>query len=263
MSERDDALTPRAADLLAAYELGLLDATERARFEQATLDDPDLLDELFDHASEAQALRNDPGRYRAVLESARRAAEPAPARRLAGWLRALLSPRVLAPAAVAAAAVFVLVIMPDGGDLRRLAVLEAAPYVQVETRAADSEAAALFREAMADYSAARYGAAAGGLDEALAAGEADWHQAAQARLYLGVSRLLDDDVAGAFAPLQEAAASSQLPIAERSRWYLAQAHLLSDDAAAAREVLVALVDSPVFGADATAQLSALEGLDDD
>jgi len=217
MSERDDARTPRAADLLAAYELGLLDAAERARFEQATLDEPELLDELFDHASEAQALRNEPERYRAVLESARRAAEPAPARRLAGWLRALLSPRVLAPAAVAAAAVFVLVIMPGDDDLRRLAVLEAAPYVQVDTRAADSDAAALYREAMTDYSAARYGAAARRLDEALAAGEAGWHQAAQARLYLGVSRLLDGDVEGAFAPLREAAASSQLPIAERSR----------------------------------------------
>ncbi|MBU0743728.1 hypothetical protein KKA85_15635 [bacterium] len=262
MSESKDTRIPAAADLLAAYELGLLDAEDRLRFERGTLDDPDLLEEIFAHAPEAQALRDDPARYRKALETALREAGSSPAERLAGWLRALLSPRVLAPVVVAVAAVFVLVLMPDGDELRRIAVLEPAPYVQVDTRAAESDAAVLFREAMSQYTSARYGDAARLLDEALAAGDASWHQDAQARLYLGVSRLLDGDPAGALSPLREAAGSSQLAIAERSRWYLAQAYLLSGDAGAAREALLSLTDSPVLGAGAAEQLAALERLGD-
>lgn len=257
MSERDDARTPRAADLLAAYELGLLDEQDRVRFETATLDDPELLDELFDHASEVQALREDPQRYHRVAKAALRASEPAPLERAAGWLRRLLSVRVLAPAAVAAAAVLVLVILPSD-DLNRIAVLDPAPYVQVDTRAAESDAAILFRDAMSHYLDERYGDAARLLDEALSTGDESWHQAEQARLYLGVSRLLDGDADAALEPLREAAGSSRLPIAERSRWYLAQANLMTGDAAAAREALDMLVGSPVYGADATAQLEALE-----
>ncbi len=257
MFERDDARTPRAADLMAAYELGLLDEQDRARFESATLENPELLEELFEHASETQALREDPERYARVARSTLRAAEPSPLARAASGLRRLLSPRVLAPAVVAAAAVLVLVLMPDGGELNRIAVLEPAPYVQVDTRAAETEAATLFRDAMSHYLDARWGEAADLLDRALDAGDTDWHQAEQAHLYLGVSRLLDGDAAAALAPLREAAGSSRLPIAERSRWYLAQAHLVAGDAEAAREALGALVDSPVYGDEAAAQLEAL------
>ncbi len=263
MSERNDTRTLRAADLLAAYELGLLAEEDRLRFERGTLDDPALLDELFAYAPEAQALRDDPVRYRRALQAALRQAEPSPVERLAGWLRALLSPRVLVPAVVAAAAVFVLVVMPDGDDLRRIAVLEPVPYVQVDTRGAEFDAALLFHEAMSHYTSTRYGDAARLLDEALAAGDESWHQAAQARLYLGVSRLLDGDPAAALSPLRDAAGSSQIAIAERSRWYLAQAYLLTGEADAAREALHSLSDSPVFGDDAAKQLVALESLGDD
>lgn len=257
MSERDDARTPRAADLLAAYEMGLLDERDRLRFESATLDDPGLLDELFEHASEAQALREDPARYGRVARAALRAAEPSPLARLAGGLRRLFAPRVLVPAVVAAAAVLVLVVMPGGDDLRQIAVLDPAPYAQVDVRAGESDAETLFRDAMAHYLDARWDEAARLLDEALAAGDDPWPQADQARLYLGVSRLLDGDADAALAPLGEAADSTRRPIAERAHWYLAQAHLVAGDAAAAREALGALVDSPVYGADAAAQLDAL------
>jgi len=252
----------RAADLLAAYELGLLDETERLRFEQATLDDPDLLDELFDHASAAQALREDPERFASVLRETLREAEPSLAERLTGWLNAFLQPKVLAPVVVAAAAVFVLVVLPDGDDLRKIAVLDPAPYVQVDVRGAESDAATLYFAAMTRYTDERYREAADLLDEALATGDETWHQATQARLYLGVSRLLDGDPEAALAPLAAAATSSQLPIAERAHWYQAQAYLLTGDATAAREVLRGLTASPVFGERAAAQLEALDDLGD-
>ncbi len=252
----------RADDLLAAYELGLLDETERQRFEQATLGAPDLLDELFDHASAAQALREDPERFAALLRETLREAEPSLAERMTDWLNAFLQPKVLAPVVVTAAAVFALVMLPDGDDLRKIAVLDPAPYVQVDVRGADSDAATLYFDAMTRYTDERYGEAADLLDEALAVGDETWHQVAQAQMYLGVSRLLDGDPEAALVPLGVSATSSQLPIAERSRWYQAQAHLLIGNAAAAREVLNGLTASPVFGAQAAAQLEALGEADE-
>ena len=83
----ENAHPMRADDLLAAYELGLLNETDRLRFEQATLDDPDLLDELFDHASAAQALREDPERFASLLRETLREAEPSLAERLTGLLQ--------------------------------------------------------------------------------------------------------------------------------------------------------------------------------
>jgi hypothetical protein len=258
----ENAHPTRADDLLAAYELGLLNETDRLRFEQATLDDPDLLDELFDHASAAQALREDPERFASLLRETLREADPSLAERLTGWLNAFLQPKVLAPVVVAAAAVFALVVLPDGDDLRKIAVLDPAPYVQVDVRGAESDAATLYFAAMTRYADERYGEAADLLDEALAAGDETWHQATQARLYLGVSRLLDGDPEAALAPLGVSAASSQLAVAEPSRWYRAQAYLLIGDAPAAREALQGLVDSPVFGARAAAQLERLDEEDD-
>lgn len=262
MSHRDDR-DPRPADLLAAYEMGLLDEAERVRFERAALEDPALLEDLFDHAQAAQALREDPDRYAAVLRAARREAEPSPAARLVARLRALLSPRVLAPAVVAAAAVLALLVLPGDDDLRKLAVLEPAPYVQVDVRGAEGDAATLFHEAMSHYTARRWDAAAAGLESALSAPDAaDWPTAGQARLFLGVSRVLNDEADLALGPLARAARSSQLPVAERARWHLAQAHLALGDAAAAREQLEILRDSPVFGVDAAAQIEEIDALVD-
>lgn len=249
----------RPADLLAAYELGLLDESERARFEQAALEDPDLQDELFDHASAAQALREDPARYAAVLRAALRETEPSLAARVGARLRAALRPRVWVPVTVAAAAVLALIVLPGRDDLRRLAVLEPAPYVQVDVRGAGSEAADLFAAAMVAYGESCWDAAAEGLDRALGVPDVGtWAGADQARLYLGVSRLLDGDAERALAPLRRASRSSQLPVAERARWYLAQVHLVLGDGPAARDVLDGLCDSPVFGAAAAAQLAEID-----
>ncbi len=262
MSHRDDREL-RPADLLAAYEMGLLDEAERVRFERAALEDPALLEDLFDHAQAAQALREDPDRYAQVLRAARREAEPSPAARFGGWLRGLLSPRVLAPAVVAAAAVLALLVLPGDDDLRKLAVLDPAPYVQVDVRGAEGDAAALFHEAMSHYTDQRWGDAALGLESALSAPDApDWPAAGQARLYLGVSRMLNNETELALAPLGLAARSSQLPVAERARWHLAQAHLALGDAAAAREQLETLRGSPVFGGDAADQIDEIDALAD-
>ncbi len=197
-----------------------------------------------------------------MLRNALREAEPSTVERVSDWFRSLLQPRVLAPVVVVAAAVVALMVLPGGDDLRKIAVLDPAPYVQVDVRGAESEAATLFFDAMFRYTDERYGQAAELLDQALAVGDETWHQATQARFFLGVSHLLDGNPESALTSLETAAASSQLAIAEPARWYQVQAHLLTGNVAAARDLLLRLTDSPVFGVRATAQLAALEEIDD-
>lgn len=254
----DETRGARPADLLAAYEMGLLDEAERARFERAALEDPELLEELYEHAPAVRALREDPARYAAVLREARREGATPWLRRLGAWLH----PRVLVPVALAAAAILLVVGLPGDDDLKRMAVLQPAPYARIEVRGADGGAEALFAEAMERYVAARYAEAAEGLDRALAAPDAEaWPGAEQARLYLGVSRLLAGEAETALAPLDRVAVSPQRALAERAHWYLAQAHLVLGDAPAARRDLVALRGSPVFGAEAAALLVRLDLLE--
>jgi len=244
---------PRSADLLAAYELGLLDADDRVRVENALAEQPDLLDDLYDAAPETQLLLADPGRF---AGAARAALDTPP--RWRTWLDTLSRPRVLAPVALAAALAAVM-LWPDGAPryLTELADPRPLPAIQLELRSGAAEADAGYHQAMAAYIDGRWHEAAAGFATALAAAEPAWGHRDQAHLYAGSSLLLAERPLDALASLQAAAASPLPPVREQARWQLAQAHLLMGQADAAREHLDALRGSPVFGDRVTDLLDTL------
>jgi hypothetical protein len=262
MADQKSDRKSNMSDLLAAYEMGLLSAGERAEFEAFLLQDEETQDELFDNAPFVTALKNDPARFRRIAEAALAEMEPSLWERGLTFLSNLMTPRVLAPV-TALAVLVVLLTVPQQSvlDLRSLARVEPVPYVQMETRSGHHAADQTFDVAMAHYTAQRYEAAAQGLQETIAVAESagDWGLLDQAYLYLGLSLLLAEQPAAAIAPLTAATGSVLIPVAERSRWYLAQANLLMNDPIQAQELLQELAaHSPVYGDQATDQLNRLE-----
>jgi len=253
------AKRPHAPDLIAAYELGLLDDADRARFEAATLDDPELLDDLYDAATEAQILVQDPGRYAAAARAGLSAGEQGTRVSLLDRLQNFFRPRVLVPVAAVLTLAFV-VFGPgrDAGHLADLAVLEPIPATRQIVRADAPDAESRFREAVNAYLDARWDDAAAQLEEALAAGGDNWPRQAQARLYLGSSLLLAGKTELAAGELEIAATASLLPIREQATWQLAHARLTLDDAAGARAALESLRSSPVLAEQALALLARLD-----
>ncbi|MFH2052805.1 MAG: zf-HC2 domain-containing protein [bacterium] len=267
MSDRTTERDGCACDLLAAYELGLLDPDERRDFENHLAGCPDCQDEIYAHAPVAMALQEDPDRFARAAQPVLAGSRAGLRERLSGWLT-FPWPRILAPAALVAAAVLVLVLpaVRQGSDLTGLAVVDPLPYARIEMRAGAEEPVRLFQEGMDSYIAGDYGLAADRLTSAAEIQEA-WPADTgplpaglldQTRIYLGVSLLLADRPGPALDPLTRAAGSPLPPLAERARWYLAQACLLTDRAEAAREALTPLVASPVFGARAQALLEQLD-----
>lgn len=265
--------------LLAAYELGLLDEQERARFEAHAGECDWCSEELYRAAPFVTALRAQPGAALGILEiddrkaTARprgslrvRALESLVGSRLFGAMRAGAGWRRMVPAAAVAAIVLAIVLWPrpsDRGDYRALARLEPIPYVPIETRGGSGGAIALFRDGMALYSKSRYREAAQRLGEAIRAGEASdtTLDLDQARLFLGVSRLLLGEPEAAIAPLEAAARSSLEPVSDRAAWYLAQAHLLRGDPRSAEALLTSLAEnSPAYRREASRQLDRLRAL---
>ena len=249
----------RDDDLLAAYELDLLDTDERIRFEAATRDNPELLEELFDMAPGIEAMRDDPARYAALARKELAAQEPGLMERISGWFAVLSQPRFAAPLVISAGALALMLLLPDGDKaLRNFAILEPMATSSYEVRAGAPEADELYHDAIDAYLDTRWADAASTLESALAAADADWGRADQARLYLGSSLLLDGraDVA---APVLELAVSSPLPpISERAAWQLIQARLVLGDAEGARSTLAGLTSSPVFGTRAKELLESLK-----
>ena len=248
MSERNTT-DLRTCDLLAAYEMGLLDDADRRRFEDHLDGCDDCLDELYSLAPVAAALTADPGSFAAAASTRRTWTH-----RLLGILESLSQPRVLAPVA-AAAALALLLLLPAAPRWTNLATLEPLPYTRVNVRAGDDQGSRLFTAGMARYTRGEYGPAAEILLKAADDLEdADGDGLAmpatspdQARLYAGVSLLLDGRTSAAKAPLQAAAGDPLPPISENARWYLAQACLLTDRPDSAGLLLKALADSPVYG----------------
>ncbi|HOX24866.1 MAG TPA: hypothetical protein PLL30_03760 [Candidatus Krumholzibacteria bacterium] len=261
MADRSSEREIRPADLLAAYELGLLDPADCARFEAATTDDPDLLLDLYDSAADAQALARDPGRFAQVMRAALRPPRSGLVERIRQPFRRGPRRWVLAPVAAALAlAVFLLV---PGGDesLRSLAVLEPLPASRVEVRAGESQAEVAYGAALDLYRASRWRDATGAFQRSLDAADATWSRRDQARLYLGSSLLLAGRIEAAIPELAAAGASPLPPVHERAAWQLAQAYLLLDDLARARETLAGLRSSPVYGDRAAALLETLSARD--
>jgi hypothetical protein len=266
---------PATGELLAAYELGLLEAAERARFEAHLESCPACLEELYAHAPAALALGAEPERWarRLAEAGAGRAGDMGPRRRsgvVVRW-REVLRRRVprrawLPVGAAAAAALALLLLLPTGGAdrLRGLARLEPAPWVRLDVRAGGaSRAGEAFADGMQHYAAARYGEAAAVLAAALALGEEEptWREAEQARFYLGVSLLLGGEAALARPHLAATAGAALRPLAERGRWYLAQCDLALGDGERAREELRELAEHGLaYREEAAAQLAALRRL---
>jgi len=253
------------ADLLAAYEMGLLDDADRRRFEKATLEDPDLLDELFEMAPHAQAIVERPAEVHAAAREALDAARGSAGSRLKAVFARLFSPRVLVPAAVAAALVLALLNLDQGGgELRALASLDPLPYAEVAVRGDEPDRERLYLEAMIAYADSRFGTAATGLTTAIDEYEGTWSHLQQARLYLGVSLLQLDRPVEAVSRLEAGAESPIPPIADGSRWYLAQAYLMQENEMEAVSLLETLRDgSPVYGTAAGDLLARIDALQAD
>jgi hypothetical protein len=254
-------------ELLAAYEAGLLNDQDRARFEAATLENPDLLEELYEMAPFNEALHADPARVRESAEAELREFTPSPQQTLLRALRALLRPRMLVPVAVAMVAFFVVLNLDEGiDDVRRLAMIEPLAYVQVDVRSVESDREVIYREAMVDYQGGAYLDAVFGLTRAITHEETaePWPHLDQAQLYLGVSHLMLEKADQAITPLNVAAASPLLPVADNARWYLAQANLMQGNASGARELLLDLADtSPVHGEAAGRLIAQIDQLIND
>ena len=236
---------PDAADLLAAYELGLLDDAAAARMERALAEDPRLLEELYAGAPAAVALRDEPDRWHALLSPTARDGMAAV---VSGWRRRIAAvTAVLVPVTVACLLLLAARIHPPAPGVTALARPEPLPYTSLMVRGGAGPADSLFAAAMTAYRDRRYGRTAALLGRAAAAAPADWERADQAALYRGVSLLLSGHPRRARTVLAEAARSSLPPVAQRARWYLAQAALQIGDVAAARRELERLRSSPVYG----------------
>jgi len=247
----------RACDLLAAYELGLLDDPDRSRFETHLDDCPDCTEELYAFAPVSAALTTEPGRY------ARAAAQAAqgPLARLARLLESLFQPRILAPVATVAV-VALLVLLPTAPRWGDLARVEPLAWSRVPVRAGDTPGEMLFKEGMDQYAAGQYAEAADLLGDASRTLEGSGSPTikGQAALYNGISLLLDGRPQTAKGPLQAAAANPLPPVAQGAGWYLAQACLLTDKPDSASLALTGLRASPVYAERASALLARIQAV---
>lgn len=278
-SPRTSCTDSAKGDLVAAYEMGLLESDNRASFEEHLEMCEACQEKLFEMAPVAATLTSHAGAIGARLPVAEKGELHAEVtvteprlrsfwgqitERFQDLVERLARPRVLVPvgATVAIAVVLSLFLQPTTpGGFYELAQVEPVPYVQLSTRdAASSEAERLFREGMGAYADARYDTAAGLLGQCTE--EANkvegWDQIDQARFYLGLSLLLSGDVSRAVPHLEVSSQSPIRPLADRSGWYLAQAALLQEDPATAVEHLQALAGSSLgYARLAEAQLGAV------
>ena len=172
MVEKDFPGGGRPCDLLAAYEMGLIEPPERLAFEQHLTACPDCLDEIYAMAPASVAMQTDPQRYARACAAGLAAARPGPVARLRAGLVSLMRPRVLAPVALAAASALAVIVPQlqdrslDRSPWQQLAVVEPLPYARIEVRAGADEPVRLFHQGMDLYLQADYGQAAAKLAEA-------------------------------------------------------------------------------------------------
>jgi hypothetical protein len=233
MNDRIGCQRPDVGELLSAYEMGLLEDDERALFENHVRECSACLEEVYQMAPVVARLRADSGTMARSLSGA--AERPTMLTRCRDVWRRWTGTRRWAPIGLAAAAMLALVLLWPADRTARLgdlARLEPVAYVRIDTRgAAGSDASRKFAEGMALYTELQYGEAARVLSDAVHLGEGipPWRERDQARFYLGLSLLLAGRPQPARIHLEQAAAATAPPLAERARWYLAQAALLTDD----------------------------------
>ncbi len=232
--------------LLAAYELKLLDEQDTHRFENHLPDCDQCLDELYAWAPEVAEMTSNPGAFSPANQSFR-----------SHLSRIFVTGpgRLLVPVAMAAAlAVVMLMPQTSSHPFKDLVVMDAPAYSRIQVRAGQqSPGRNAFDQGMHHYQQKEYGLAAERLglavslmaDEPMDSANSSTFRE-NARFYLGVSRLLDGQVAAAIPTLEKASQSPSLPIKQKSTWYLAQAELLLDRPDAALIVLNKLNNSPVY-----------------
>ncbi len=256
-------------DLMAAYELNLLDAKSSTEFENHLTNCADCLEEMYAMAPSMTELTAQPGVY------AEQAAQHLELDNKASWLtrinKVLFSgpARLLVPVAVAAV-LAMLIFLPQGSATKfhSLAIVEAPAYSPLQVRAGQQTPwLPLWNSGMQSYRDSEYQAAAGDLSQAVSiisqqtnAPEEDYTVLDNALFYLGVSQMLDDQILESINTLQIAATSSLRPLQQKSLWNLAQAHLLNEQPQEALTALDRLKNSPVYGAPAQALISDIESL---
>ncbi|PID79087.1 hypothetical protein CSB20_11860 [bacterium DOLZORAL124_64_63] len=258
----------RECDLLAAYELNILDQDQRQVFESHLLHCPDCLEEIYAHAPTVTALLREPGFY--AETAGRRQTGPSFWRRLAGVFGRQPA-RVLVPLAMAALLIWG-IFLPHGLPSRGtpspfpgMALTDAPAYSVIAVRAGSSaDWQPHWEEGMKHYVAQDYAAAVTSLrqaipllEQAAAANRLQRRHLDNARFYLGASLMLAGDTDAAAAALEAAAGSHLPPLRQKSLWYLAQTHLLQDDPVGALAVLAQLQDSPLYGDRARDQAAAI------
>ncbi len=251
-------------DLLAAYELALLETDERLGFENHLAGCSDCLEEMYAMAPAMTELTSQPGIY---ADQAERYLE---LNQSESWFSRLNQvifsgpKRVLVPMAVAAV-LAMLIFMPQGTDTkyRNLAITEAPAFSPIQVRTGQqNQWFPLWSSGMQFYQSGEYDSAADDLAQAIdlltaSLNSPDEHFAAldNARLFLGVSQLLSDRIAESLATLQIVSKSTLMPVRQKGLWYLAQAHLINEQPQEALAVLSQLENSPVYGSQATSLMS--------
>ncbi len=217
--------------LLAAYELGALDAAEAARFEAHLLRCPACFESLYEGAPVAAVLRARGAALRSAL-----APRPPVARAL---FARLARPVPLALAAAAALVLAVLLTPRRAGDdherLLALARVEAEPYEPFLLRGgseADPADAAL-QEGMSYYDLGRYADAIAPLREA----HGRLPDRADIRYYLGLDLLLAGET-GEGTRLLEPLALGEGPFRDRAALHVACGHILAGRPERARSFLI-------------------------
>ncbi len=267
MTERRDC------DLLAAYELNILNQDQRQVFESHLPHCPDCLEEIYAHAPAVTALLREPGLY-AEAAGRRQTGQPRTGPSFWGRLaRAFGRPpaRVLVPLAMAALLVWG-IFLPHGIPFRStpspfpgMALTDAPAYSIIAVRAGSgADWQPHWEEGMQHYVAQDYAAAVTSLrraipllEQAAAANRLQRRHLDNARFYLGASLMLTGDTDAATAALEAAAGSHLPPLRQKSLWYLAQAHLLQDDPDGALAVLDQLQDSPLYSDRVRDQVAAI------
>ncbi len=236
-------------DLLAAYEMGLLQDQDCVSFENHLPDCNDCMEELFAMAPAALEMRSNPGQYARVMKQALAKPRGSLLDGFGNLLSRLFNVRVMVPLALTAAVALFMINPFSGSDsLSSLVNLQALPYTHIDVRAGGSDIAGQdFAAGMSFYQQTDYCAAAPLIAKAVEEGIKPGAVRDQGTLYAGVSYLLCEQPDVAISLLKLSAASDIPPVAQKSLWYLGQGHLLNDNPVAAKAALESLSDSPVYG----------------
>lgn len=241
----------KQGNLLAAYEMGVLEETDIAVFETHLKECSACCDELYDNAPVANELQAHPGLYGGALKS-KIATEPE--KSLFDKIRNMFSVKILLPVAVVASLVVMVISIGTESDVRKLAIVEKVAYVSIDVRSTDTPLAAeYFASAMTAYQENQYAVAVEELKMSIENADSGWTGWDQAHMYLGVSLMMNSQPDQAIEYLTVVKNGNSLPLVEKGSWLLAQANLQAGNKDQAIELLADLIINGVAYADKAAE----------